>query len=92
MKYVTVSILCLLFLIITGCNDQQSIEGSSVSSSVLRQDFTYGGKVMEDILTGNIKFSDVPQTKWDSLSGKKIYFGHQSVGSNILDGLRIVLS
>lgn len=30
---------------------------------------------------------NVPQNKWDELSQKKIYFGHQSVGYNMIDGL-----
>lgn len=31
---------------------------------------------------------NIPQSKWDSLASKKIYFGHQSVGNNILDGIK----
>ncbi|MBE3135932.1 MAG: hypothetical protein IMZ43_00820, partial [Thermoplasmata archaeon] len=34
------------------------------------------------------KLESIPQAKWDSLSRKKIYFGHQSVGQNIIDGIR----
>ncbi len=30
----------------------------------------------------------VPQARWKSLSEKKIYFGHMSVGNNILEGVR----
>ena len=30
---------------------------------------------------------DVPQAVWDQLAEKKIFFGHQSVGYNILDGV-----
>jgi hypothetical protein len=29
----------------------------------------------------------IPQDKWDSLSTKKIFFGHQSVGANIVAGI-----
>lgn len=35
--------------------------------------------------------SDVPDAVWQKLSHKSIYFGHQSVGYNILDGLSAVL-
>jgi len=38
-----------------------------------------------------IKFpsiKDVPASKWENLSQKKIYFGHQSVGFNIIDGIK----
>ena len=30
---------------------------------------------------------DVPEEAWENLSQKKIYFGHQSVGFNIMDGV-----
>jgi hypothetical protein len=32
--------------------------------------------------------TDIPDTTWQILSQKKIYFGHQSVGNNILAGVR----
>ena len=35
--------------------------------------------------------SQVPPAVWERLSGQRIYFGHQSVGDNILVGLREVL-
>ena len=35
---------------------------------------------------------NVSLEKWEALSGKKIYFGHQSVGFNIIDGIRDVMS
>ena len=31
---------------------------------------------------------DVPNSAWEKLSQKKIFFGHQSVGFNIIDGLK----
>ena len=31
---------------------------------------------------------DVPISSWKKLSEKKIFFGHQSVGDNIIDGIR----
>lgn len=34
---------------------------------------------------------DVSVAKWQSLSQKKIYFGHQSVGFNIIDGIKDVM-
>lgn len=37
------------------------------------------------------RLSDVPQTAWDHLAGLKLYFGHQSVGDNIVDGVRDVV-
>jgi len=38
-----------------------------------------------------IKFpsiKDVPASAWEKLSQKKIYFGHQSVGFNVIDGIK----
>jgi disulfide oxidoreductase YuzD len=34
---------------------------------------------------------DVPTSKWENLAQKKIYFGHQSVGFNIIDGIKDVM-
>lgn len=34
---------------------------------------------------------DVPAEAWQKLSQKKIYFGHQSVGYNIMDGVKDVM-
>lgn len=39
-------------------------------------------KVIYPVLT------DVPDAVWNQLSSKKIYFGHQSVGFNIMDGVQ----
>ena len=33
----------------------------------------------------------VPQKKWDQLSQQRIYFGHQSVGYNMVDGMEMIL-
>ena len=35
---------------------------------------------------------DVPREHWIKLAGKKIFFGHQSVGYNIIDGITDVLN
>jgi hypothetical protein len=34
---------------------------------------------------------DVPPSAWEKLAQKKIYFGHQSVGYNIIDGIKDVM-
>ena len=34
----------------------------------------------------------IPQEKWLSLQKKKIFFGHQSVGLNIIDGIKKIIS
>lgn len=35
---------------------------------------------------------NIPQEKWNQLSRQKIYFGHQSVGYNMLDGIEMILN
>ena len=37
------------------------------------------------------KLTDVPQRTWDKLATKKFFFGHHSVGSNILQGVEDIL-
>jgi hypothetical protein len=34
----------------------------------------------------------VPRERWDALAGRRIFFGHQSVGANVLAGVRAVLA
>ncbi len=34
---------------------------------------------------------DVPESAWEKLADKKIYFGHQSVGYNIVDGIKDIM-
>lgn len=36
--------------------------------------------------------TEVPASKWEKLSQKNIYFGHQSVGYNILEGIKDVMA
>lgn len=38
------------------------------------------------------KISEVPQESWDKLGKDLVFFGHQSVGFNILDGVKAILS
>ena len=46
---------------------------------------------MDPLNTSYQRLQAVPQQKWDALAQKKIYFGHQSVGQNIIEGLEKVL-
>jgi hypothetical protein len=45
-----------------------------------------GGAMNEQVVHYE-KYSDVPDDAWQKLAKKSIYFGHQSVGFNILDGV-----
>ena len=36
-------------------------------------------------------FSSIHKIAWEKLSKKKIYFGHQSVGFNIFDGINMLM-
>lgn len=40
----------------------------------------------------SMDFSKVTQEQWESLAQRRIYFGHQSVGDNIVEGIREVLA
>jgi len=37
------------------------------------------------------KLQEIPQEKWQKLAKKKIFFGHQSVGNNIIAGLNDIM-
>jgi hypothetical protein len=52
---------------------------------------SHGGIMAETTtLFSNVK--DVPESAWKALAEKKIYFGHQSVGFNILAGVRDIVA
>ena len=47
-----------------------------------------GGKMPEKTISLTATIKDIPESAWTKLSQKKIFFGHQSVGNNIIDGIR----
>jgi hypothetical protein len=49
------------------------------------------GRTTDPLDVSYRKLRAVPQEKWDALAQKKIFFGHQSVGRNIIEGLEKVL-
>jgi hypothetical protein len=49
-----------------------------------------GGKMPEKTAQST-SIKDIPDTAWKKLSEKAIYFGHQSVGFNIIDGIKDVM-
>lgn len=49
-----------------------------------------GGKMNKNAVFYE-KLSDVPETAWQKLANRKIFFGHQSVGYNIIDGIREII-
>ena len=58
-------------------------------SALLLLGLTFGGDTMLD-KNNKITFEsldDVPQEYWDKLSQKRIFFGHQSVGYDIIAGI-----
>jgi hypothetical protein len=48
-------------------------------------------KTMDPLSLSRQRLQAIPAERWEALACKKIYFGHQSVGQNILDGLRAAL-
>lgn len=56
-----------------------------------------GGGDVEDqaatVQTGiTMAFADVTEAEWEGLASRRIFFGHQSVGRNILAGVRTFLA
>ncbi len=49
-------------------------------SEIVKDDFSYG------------EIKNISASQWESLSRKRIFFGHQSVGGNIVEGLKDVLN
>jgi hypothetical protein len=96
MKSIIVIMSCITFILVSGCQNTQSGDNANssgtVSSSVSSMTHTAGGKIMSDILSGKMAIKDVPEEKWNKLAEQKIYFGHQSVGANIIDGVKAVFS
>jgi hypothetical protein len=49
-----------------------------------------GGK-MTKVMNNYSSLKEVPASKWKELSTKTIFFGHQSVGNNIIDGIQDII-
>jgi hypothetical protein len=49
------------------------------------------GGTMAETTTQFSNVKDVPESGWKTLAEKKIYFGHQSIGFNILAGVRDIM-
>lgn len=50
-----------------------------------------GGGAMENNKIKIKSIEDIDKSDWSNLAKKKIYFGHQSVGNNILDGVQDII-
>lgn len=49
-----------------------------------------GGEMSHEKVTyGSLK--DVPESKWQKLAQKKVFFGHQSIGDNIIAGIEDIM-
>jgi hypothetical protein len=46
-----------------------------------------GGPQMQTSLSSTNSYDSITQAQWQALSTKKIFFGHQSVGYNIMEGV-----
>ena len=46
---------------------------------------------MSNIKSESVSLKEVPDSKWNALAEKKIYFGHHSVGFNMVDGFMDIL-
>jgi hypothetical protein len=54
--------------------------------------FPWSEVSMSDTIKEFSSIKDVPESVWRELSRTRIYFGHQSVGYNILDGIRDLMA
>jgi hypothetical protein len=50
-----------------------------------------GRSTMKDMNIDLSALNNVSQQKWDELNGRRIFFGHQSVGFNLVEGLNAVM-
>jgi len=46
------------------------------------------GQMMSSEKVGAVKYTNLSEAAWSSLSHQKIFFGHKSVGYNIVDGVK----
>ncbi len=60
-------------------------------TAIVSQDTAISGESMNKSDPRFNSIPEVPDSVWLRLSGKKIYFGHQSVGYNIMHGVEAVL-
>lgn len=51
-----------------------------------------GGGAVKEGPVQRSTIADVPDSAWAALAAKRVYFGHQSVGVNIMDGVAAVLA
>jgi hypothetical protein len=51
-----------------------------------------GSDMRASTIDARTAFGDVTPQEWEALSQRRIFFGHQSVGGNILDGVRRIIS
>jgi len=63
-------------LTVSGCNSGQDITTD---------------REQDAVMATQKKFENVPRSAWEKLASRKIYFGHQSVGKNILSGIEQVM-
>ena len=47
---------------------------------------------MENLQAGFLRLDEISRDRWDALSQKRIFFGHKSVGVNIIKGLEEVMA
>jgi|SaaInlV_120m_DNA_4_1040238.scaffolds.fasta_scaffold01049_8 predicted HAD superfamily Cof-like phosphohydrolase len=53
---------------------------------------TPSGEVMSEETATLSNINEIPESVWNKIAEKKIYFGHQSVGYNLLDGIRDLMA
>ena len=51
-----------------------------------------GGRAVERVAEHTPSIAETPEDSWRRLAGRRVFFGHQSVGENIVDGIRGILA
>ena len=51
-----------------------------------------GGRAVERGAEHTPSLAETPEDSWRRLAGRRVFFGHQSVGENIVDGVRDILA
>jgi len=64
----------------------------TISATILLLFFSCSGGNMPEQKITLPSIKDVPASSWEKLAHKKIYFGHQSVGNNIMNGIKDLMT
>ncbi|MBD3289553.1 hypothetical protein GF337_12180, partial [candidate division KSB1 bacterium] len=62
-----------------------------LATVLIMNQFQCGGQKKVDIKNDLSAIKQIPAEKWELLKTKNFYFGHQSVGFNIIEGIELIM-